>query len=104
MKNNKTGNWEVGSDDGGDSGVPTWQVAAQDLHPHADAGRRPPLGEDSDVLRHDLLKAPHLGRVVVAISFENLRRRSSREREGDQSECDITKGCFCPQDCFFFFF
>lgn len=83
MKNNKTGNWEVGSDGGG--GVPTWQVAAQDLHPHADASRRPPLGEDSDVLGHDLLKAPHLRRVVVAVSFENLRRRSSRERETSQN-------------------
>lgn len=68
---------ELGS--GGSGVVPTWQVAAQHLHPHADTSRRPPLGENSDVLRHDLLKAPHLRRVVVAVSFKDLRGRSRRE-------------------------
>lgn len=95
--NSETGNWEVSGD--GSGGVPTWQVAAQDLHPHADAGRRPPLREDSDVLRHDLLKAPHLRRVVVAVSFKNLRRGRSKER--DQSEC---RGAVCPTGLFYIFF
>lgn len=55
-----------------DACVLTRQVTAQDLHPHADPGRRPPLRKHSDVLGHDLVKSPHLGRVVVAVSLENL--------------------------------
>lgn len=58
--------------------VPTWQVTAQHLHPHANPGRRPPLRKDPDVLRHDLVKPPHLRRVIVAVSFENLRADVTR--------------------------
>lgn len=72
----KTGNWEVG----GSGDVTTWQVAAQDLHPHADTSRRPPLGENSDVLRHDLVKASNLWRVVVAVPFKNLSGGRSQDR------------------------
>lgn len=74
VENIETENWEVWA------GVSTWQVAAQDLHPHADTSRRPPLRENPDVLRYDLLEASHLWRVVVAVSLENLSRINSRER------------------------
>lgn len=55
--------------------VLTRQVAAQDLHPHADPSRRPPLRKHSDVLGHDLIEPPHLWSVVVAVPLENLRQR-----------------------------
>lgn len=53
--------------------VLTGQVAAEDLHPHADPSRRPPLWKHSDVLGHYLIKPPHLWSIVVAVSLENLR-------------------------------
>lgn len=60
----------------------TWQLAAEDLQPHADASGRPPLWEYSDVLGHQLLESPHLRSIVVAVSFKNLKAVS---REGDVS-------------------
>lgn len=51
----------------------TWQLAAKDLQPHANASRRPPFWEDSDVLGHQLLKSPHLWSIVVDVSFKYLK-------------------------------
>lgn len=88
--------------------VPTWQVTAQHLHPHANPGRRPPLRKDPDVLRHDLIKPPHLWRVVVAVSFENLRADVTR---GELKPCGIfcviqrgMKNLHRGSVCLFFFF
>lgn len=50
----------------------TWGVTAQNLHPHPDPSRRPPLGIQPDVLGLDLLKATELRGVVVCVPLENL--------------------------------
>lgn len=88
--------------------VPTWQVTAQHLHPHANPSRRPPLRKDSDVLCHDLVKPPHLWRVIVAVSFENLRADVMR---GELRSCGIfsviqreMKNLHHGSVCLFFFF
>lgn len=88
--------------------VPTWQVTAQHLHPHANPGRRPPLRKHSDVLRHDLIKPAHLWRVIVAVSFENLRADVMR---GELRSCGIfcviqrgMKNLHHGSVCLFFFF
>lgn len=57
----------------GETCLLTWQLTAEDLHPHADASGRPPLWEYSDVLGHQLLEPPHLWSIVVAVSFKNLK-------------------------------
>lgn len=52
--------------------IHTGQVTAEDLHPHADPGRRPPLRKDSDVLGHYLVEPPQLWSIVVAVAFKYL--------------------------------
>lgn len=94
----------------------TWQLAAEDLHPHADASRRPPFREYSDVLSHQLLEPPHLGSIVVAVSFKNLkpisrfnkrlctmRRKQKKTGESVYLKYRKTANCIClyaPYDIF----
>lgn len=55
----------------------TWQVTTEDLHPHANSSRRPPLGKNSDVLGYYLIKASHLWRIIVAVSLKNLSEKKN---------------------------
>ena len=52
--------------------VLTGQVTAEDLYPHTNTSRWPPLWKDPNVLGHNLIEPPHLRSIIVAVPFENL--------------------------------
>lgn len=58
--------------------VLTRQVAAQDLHPHTDAGRWPPFWKDPDELSHYFIESSHLWSVIMTVPLEDLHRWSQR--------------------------